>query len=230
MALLVVLSVGTLMSCENNNSGTARYRITFTINWTTSATGTNPIPSGAHFTTLYGATHKSSYSVWRSGARASAGLESLAETGGTSTLRSEIQSKISSQEAQQIISIAGTGATGSSSVTLTLRKDYPLVSLASMLAPSSDWFTGISAHSLLDSNGDWKATHTVQLRVYDAGTEADTNVFCLGNADLSNKQNIARLTGSSSSQSSTCGSNTTTYVVGFVSPKDVVGTITFTRL
>ena len=40
-----------------------------------------------------------------------------------------------------------------------------------MIAPTHDWFTGVSGLLLLDSNGRWLRTHEVNLYPWDAGTE-----------------------------------------------------------
>ena len=42
--------------------------------------------------------------------------------------------------------------------------------MASMIAPSPDWFIGLSGLNLY-ANKRWVADTTVQLFVYDAGTE-----------------------------------------------------------
>ncbi len=200
----------------------AHYKLTVSINWATATTGTSPIPGGAHFTTVTGTNHRADYAVWATGTRATAGLETLAETGVTGTLSSEIMAKIGAGSAQQVISLSGTGAVGSSEKTLLIRRSLPLLSLASMLAPSSDWFTGVSCVSLLDNDGNWRSSLERPLHIYDAGTEDDTNLFNLGNADASPKVNIQRLTGSNTAQGGV--------TVGFVPPKDVVGTLKIERI
>ena len=61
-----------------------------------------------------------------------------------------------------------------------------------MLAPSPDWFVGVGNLSLFE-NRRWVQTMTVQMRVYDAGTEQDNTVFSLSNADQNPKMPISRL-------------------------------------
>ena len=49
--------------------------------------------------------------------------------------------------------------------------EYPRFTLTTMIAPTHDWFTGVSGLLLLDSNGRWLRTHEVNLYPWDAGTE-----------------------------------------------------------
>ena len=61
-----------------------------------------------------------------------------------------------------------------------------------MLAPSPDWFVGVSALPLVE-DGEWRERVEVMLRVYDAGTD-DGAVFTAANADSQPPQPITRLT------------------------------------
>ena len=56
-------------------------------------------------------------------------------------------------------------------MTFDIDDAFPLVTLVSMLAPSPDWFVGVSGLSLRD-NGEWISTLVVDLHVYDAGTDS----------------------------------------------------------
>lgn len=67
----------------------ATYQVTFEGTWTTAATP-GGVPGSAHFTTLIGATHNDSVTFWEAGGTATQGIESVAEIGGTSTFKSEI--------------------------------------------------------------------------------------------------------------------------------------------
>ena len=201
------------------NTSTAEFTLTFAINWSTANNGQDPLPSGAHFTTLAGATHNQNYIVWAPGGTASPGVESLAETGSISTLRTEVAAQISaaSPTADQFVSLGGGGAVFSRNTTISVSGSFPLVSLASMLAPSPDWFVGLSGASLLNDDCSWKDSVTQDLRVYDAGSEQDITPFSLGNPNQSPKMPIAPLAGSST--------------IGFQESENqhIVGRITLTR-
>lgn len=71
--------------------------------------------------------------------------------------------------------------------------DYPMVSLISMLAPSPDWFVGISGVNLCNA-GMWRDTWNItSLQPWDAGTE-DGDMFNTTNPETSPVQNITLIT------------------------------------
>lgn len=147
----------------------ATYTITFTSTWRAE---THPgFPDGAHFSPLIGASHNVSATFWLTDTLASAGMEQMAETGGTSMLRSEF----TAAGAAVRMLITGPGlATSPDQVTLpafTMSHSHPLVTLVSMIAPSPDWFVGVHDLSLLDETGAWQDQLVVTLVPYDAGTD-----------------------------------------------------------
>ena len=122
----------------------ATYQVTFEGTWTTAATP-GGVPGSAHFTTLIGATHNDSVTFWEAGGTATPGIESVAEIGGTSTFKSEINA---SAHADTLIELGvGGGATPNASVNFDANKTHPLVTLITMIAPSPDWFVGVSGCS-----------------------------------------------------------------------------------
>jgi len=67
---------------------------------------------------------------------------------------------------------------GTISINITVNLDFPAVSLASMLAPSPDWFVACNNVNLLEDDGGFVIEKTVVGHVYDAGTEeGDTFSF-----------------------------------------------------
>ena len=172
----------------------ATYSVTFQGTWTTSVTS-DGLPSGAHFTTLIGGVYNAGVTFLREGGMASAGVESMAELGGTSTLASEIRA--AAPNALSVLQSSGgnIGPTGSSTINMvTLTTDHPRVTLLTMVAPSPDWFVGVSGLSLLDAQGDWLASCTVNLYPWDAGTEEGTE-FSLNNSATSPQETITSLRG-----------------------------------
>ena len=79
----------------------------------------------------------------------------MAERGQQATLLAEIAPAITSGTAQLQLAGGGIG-TSPGSVSLTfpqaMSRDYPLVTLVSMIAPSPDWFAGVDSLSML-TNG-----------------------------------------------------------------------------
>ena len=130
---------------------TARNRVVFDATWTASTHPTN-FPGGDHFSPLIGAVHNDSVTFWALEGTATAGIESMAETGGTSTLAAEVRAEIPGS-ALAVINGSGTRSPGSATIqAVTVREDFPLVTL---IAPSPDWFVGVSGLSLRNADGTW---------------------------------------------------------------------------
>ena len=191
LAFLSLLSVPGFNGSAHAQSAT--YRVTFEGKFTASAlAGGVSVPSGEHFTTLIGAVHNDSVTFWSGGAMASAGVEAVAELGNTGTFKSEINANMNAVAV--IEKSLPRGGTPTATVDVTVTTAHPLVTLLTMVAPSPDWFVGVSGLSLLDAQGDWLASHSVDLFPYDAGTEEGTE-FSLSNAATSPRGVIASIKG-----------------------------------
>ena len=176
--------------------GDARYRVTFQATWSAATHPTN-FPSDPHFSGLVGATHDAETRIWQRDELASDGIELMAETGGKSMLLDEIKALIEAGTAHAALSGGGLSTSPSSvSMEFDVVPSHPHVTLVSMLAPSPDWFVGVSALSLLAEDGTWKESETVMLLLYDAGTD-DGATFTSGNADSDPAQQISRLSSES---------------------------------
>jgi len=153
----------------------AVYRATFAATWSADTHPINFPAANPHFSPLTGAVHSEQAIFWERGQNATDGIELMAETGGTSILLDEVQSVV--DEGRALASITGGGiplSPGSTSVEFTVNRDYPLVTLVSMLAPSPDWFIGVNSVSMIDSNGDFEQSVTRSLNLYDSGTDGGT--------------------------------------------------------
>ena len=159
----------------------ATYTITFRGHWTTDVTPEG-LPGGAHFSPLIGGVHGAGVTFLERGGTASAGIESMAEIGGAGTLRSEVQAAINATPptALSVLRRSGNiGSTGSDTLSnVTLSTQYPRVTLTTMIAPSHDWFVGVSGMPLLNGQGEWLSWVRVFLYPWDAGTE-EGNDFSL---------------------------------------------------
>jgi hypothetical protein len=153
-----------------NASEAARYRLTFESTW--SAT-THPVdfPTTAHFSALVGGTHDATASFWRDGGLATNGIRDMAERGRTSPLDDEINAAVRAGSAGAV-STGGqiTATPGTVSLEFDIRQRYPLVTFVSMVAPSPDWFVGVSGLPLFE-NGRWVSERRVELVPWDAGTD-----------------------------------------------------------
>ena len=190
-ALVLLYCVCCGLTAPLRAQDTATYEMTFRGLWTADDITDSSLPGSAHFTQVIGATHNAETSLWEAGALASPGVELVAELGNTSALRREISDNANAGPAIAAgSSFIGPGATVST--VFTVDASLPLVSVLSMVAPTPDWFVGVSNLRLYD--GGWRDRVTVDLYPYDAGTE-DGGGWSLGNPDTSPQGLIASLRG-----------------------------------
>jgi len=134
--------------------------------------------------------------MWRNGEMASAGVELVAETGGTTTLKAEINAQITAKKAWKLI-LPGGSQLGPEAkrtgINVQVTSNFSKVSIITMLAPSSDWFIGIDSVDLCD-NGTWRESmNDTMLPPWDAGTAEGTS-FSLSNTDTNPQVNISQIT------------------------------------
>lgn len=185
---LAFLVAPSLAFCQS----TATYTITFNSTWNGLDHNNNTaLPGNAHYSKLVGAVHNSNIAYWEPGQQASAGIEDIAEIGNNTSFFNQVQNSITAGNTQQYIDDNDlTSATGIITVRIMdVSEAYPLITLASMIAPSSDWFVGVHNLSLIDSNGNWKDMITLDMFVYDAGTENDDISYSFDNA-ATNPQSV----------------------------------------
>ena len=168
----------------------ARYEVVFEGAWSLQTTP-GGLPSGAHFTPLIGGVHNDQVVFLQSGERASQGVEDMAELGRTQRLANEV----TAAGAVVLHREGNIGREGTAVFdAVELSTDNPRVTLTTMIAPSPDWFVGVSGLSFLDPAGDWVASRTVNLYPWDAGTEDGTE-FSLSNPATSPQAVISSLRG-----------------------------------
>ena len=152
---------------------TARYQIVFDAIWSQATHPTN-WPSNAHFSPLVGGTHNGNVHFWRDGETASEGIRLMAEQGQKTPLLNEVAPAITTGTAH--FQLSGNGISLSpGNVSLTfpqpMNRDFPLVTLVSMIAPSPDWFVGVDSLSMIEE-GNWITNKIVTLCGRDAGTDS----------------------------------------------------------
>ena len=127
----------------------------------------------------------------------------MAEEGGWRSLRDEVDN--AGTNALNVLTgdTDNIGPTTSKALAVTVTADHPRVTLLTMIAPSPDWFVGVSGLTLLDAQGDWVESLQVDLYPWDAGTE-DGGEFSLSNSATSPQGVITNIRGTGSSR--TCGS------------------------
>ncbi len=173
VAALAACGSESLPTADDGMAGaqqTARYTVTFQATW---SAATHPVdfPASPHFSGLIGGTHDSTVSFWTVGGIASDGIRNMAELGSKSPLDAEVRAAIDAGRAGAVLSGGGIGVSpGTVSLEFEISRTFPLVTLVSMIAPSPDWFVGVSSLSLLQ-NGTWVDDVRIDLYPYDAGTD-----------------------------------------------------------
>jgi hypothetical protein len=156
----------------------ARYKVTFTRLWTEKM---HPFEypqagllSGPHFSGLIGATHNSSYQIYKEGTLPTPGLERLSEEGKHSPLDQEIKAAIAAGKAGALFETGPIrDASKSETVQVTATSKFPWVSAVAMIAPSPDWFAGAANINLMEG-GKWVNKKSVDLLAYDSGGDDGT--------------------------------------------------------
>ena len=143
-----------------------QYEVTLEANWTAD---THPIdyPTvNPHFSPHIGATHNADYSLWGPGELATVGMKDLAELGATSAARAEVEAAIEAGTADRWINVSPPQPAGSRTDEIPVSSSHHLLSMATMIAPSPDWFIGF--HDLdLREGGDWITEFTLDAYAYD---------------------------------------------------------------
>ena len=180
---------------------TATYDIVFRGHWNQQVTPPR-VPANAHFTALVGGVHGDAVSFLTAGGQATAGVEAMAETGATQGLQAEVQIAMDAADPTAYGTFRQTVGGGPTAVAtlneIVFTSEFPRLTLTSMIAPTPDWFVGVSGLPMLDNQGRWLRERTVNLYPWDAGTEddvSDDNGFSQGGLDTDPQENIRSLRG-----------------------------------
>lgn len=173
-------------------SPSAEFEVRFEATWS-ETTHPGAVPPFAHFSPLVGGTHDDTLHLWQPGGFATAGIESMAETGATATLNAEIDAAILAGTAGIRSNGPGTNTPATVSIDVTATLDHPRLTLVTMIAPSPDWFIGVDGLELLE-DGRWIESVSVDLYAWDAGTDSGSD-FTSANQNTSPAETIQLITG-----------------------------------
>ena len=163
----------------------ATYAVTFRAVWNASSHGSRPpFPSNPHFSRVVGAAHTPEVSFWSSGGIATPGIESMAETGSVSSLCREIDEEADRGGSTPCVRGAQPSfpSPGAARLSFEATEEVRLLTLVSMIAPSPDWFVGVSGMPLME-DGCWRERIEMELVGYDAGTDSGAT-FTARDADV----------------------------------------------
>ncbi|MCZ4695006.1 hypothetical protein DWB61_08395 [Ancylomarina euxinus] len=174
---------------ETGIEGVATYTVTFTMHWNNTDFPTD-YPSNAHFSPLIGWSHPTTSTFFKVETSVSAGIQEMAETGGTETLKTELEAKIANNEGLDFVLGSGLGS-GTGEITVEIEVDAinSAVTLVSMVAPSPDWYVAVLNVNLYNGS-NFVDTKTVTAAVYDAGTDSGTT-FTSENVETDPKASIS---------------------------------------
>lgn len=172
---VVLITTFLTLSININAQSTAVYDVTYNSNW--NATQHTSIPTGDHYSNLVGASHKNENEYFQLGQNASLGIKNVAEFGSNSALMGEVQNSANTKDWYNVSFSPNNAATGSATITdIEVTEEHHLLTLVSMIAPSPDWFIAVNSLDLRNNtNTNWKPSFTVDVFVYDAGTDSGTN-------------------------------------------------------
>ncbi|MFK7997282.1 MAG: spondin domain-containing protein [Granulosicoccus sp.] len=191
LCIFLFLLVASSFRAVNAASQQATYKMDLSIEWSQNLAPFE-FPDGAHMSSLIGLTHQDRYRLFEDGATASSGLELVAENGRFGILRAQFEELGRKQRVGTVVMADGIKKVpGKISTTFTSTTDHPLLSVITMLAPSPDWFTGVSGVSLF-SDGEWVDEINLPLWVWDAGTDSGVT-FKSDNEDTQPRESIRLL-------------------------------------
>jgi hypothetical protein len=157
---------------------------------------THPIDypsSNAHWSPMVLVSHSNAYEMWTAGTMASDGIQSVAETGATETLLTELENAGDSV----LDSVTGSTIFLNSETQvimdpLEMDASHSFLSTIAMIAPSPDWFSGMSDFNLI--LGDiWYQNFTLTTFPWDAGTD-DGDTYAAANQASNPQVGIFQLT------------------------------------
>ncbi len=136
---------------------TADYVVRFEATWS-APTHPNDFPPNPHFSGLIAGTHRADVRFWEPGETASDGIKEMAEKGSKSPLDAIVTAAIEAGQAEFLLSGDGISRSPDAiELGFSVTTDFPVVTVVSMVAPSPDWFVGVSALELIQ-NGDWSTS------------------------------------------------------------------------
>ena len=171
--LAALLSALVLPALATDPGPRIKYEVRIERTW---SQATHPLdyPADAHFSPGIGATHNAKYRMFAEGGTATAGLETLSQRGKTTPFDKEIAAAKGHGNVGTVFNFEPLKTEGATTTaTFEATDGYPLVSLAAMVAPSPDWFTGLASFAL-KRDGKWIDSETVTLYAWDSGTNNAT--------------------------------------------------------
>jgi hypothetical protein len=159
-------------------AGPVKYRVEFTPLWTKESFPfeypDDSLIHKPHFSGLIGTAHNADLHLFMEGQMPTPGLERLSEEGKHDPLSTEINDAIAAGKALALTESDPLKDFSQTAKAEVMVDDaHPMVSLVAMIAPSPDWFAGVSGVNLME-NGSWVSSKTVDVQAWDSGGDDGT--------------------------------------------------------
>lgn len=152
---------------NTNNQTSATYNVQFVTPWGSDYSINHP--DKPHTGNMFLITHNDQFQLFKVGELASMGISKTAMYG---TIDELLDETYKNPEVGNITTGKVLMAPGQVTLKITATIDKPFMSFSTMIAPSSDWFTGFSNLNLM-TDGEWINNIKIPLFVYIAGTDAN---------------------------------------------------------
>lgn len=171
LSALIAVFTATTLSAQAKVPQQKTYSVDVAFTWSPE---THPIdfPDQAHWSGMFVVTHNSRYSLFADGHTATTGLALLATNGRFNILQAEYDEAHRRRRVatQQVIS-PPSGGSGTFSFEVEATAEHALLSFATMIAPSPDWFSGAASIALFDGDA-WIEEAAFPIFVWDAGSDS----------------------------------------------------------
>jgi len=144
------------------------YQVTLDLTWS-EQTHPQDWPQLPHTSPLVGGPHSGSVFFWLPGDLASAGIQQMAELGGTTLLINEINAA-GLASGTPVTGGSILPAPGTTTASFTMTRPLGRITMVTMIACSPDWFTGVTGLPLFE-HGHYKDDYVVTVYSWDAGTD-----------------------------------------------------------
>ncbi len=152
-----------------------QYELDIEITWSSDTHPFDWPEGGGHMSGVTAITHNDRYVLFKDGYTATSGLRFVAERGRVRVLRSELEEAIDRGWVKNMIDGSGIDKVPDRiRVTFPISETHSKFSFLTMIAPSPDWFIGLSAVNLRDDAG-WRKETRYLLWAWDAGTNSGTS-------------------------------------------------------
>jgi hypothetical protein len=119
---------------------------------------------------MFLATHNNNFDLFRRGNIASKGIANTSMYGTIDDLMESIQNNPNIYDVETAPVLM---TPGQQTLNISADTNNHYMSFVTMIAPSADYFTGVSSFDLIKNN-QWIDNMTIPLYVYDAGSDAET--------------------------------------------------------